>query len=313
MIKENIYHKDLYNYIKKTPIITNDKFNKELNCSLYFKCENLQNTGSFKFRGACNAIISLDEKQKKKGIITASSGNHGIAISKLGQTFNIPIIVIVPRKAPLVKIQTIKSFGAEIIFYDGDINERMKTLHKHKEKSGYYYIPAWNLENIMNGHSTLAKEIFEDIENIDSIISPVSGGGLISGIVLSRNKFNTKCSIFGAEPENMDDAYRSLKSGKIESNSLNTTICDGLGATLGDKTFPIIKNNVENIFRVSDKDTLTAMKDIWNNMKIIVEPSSAITFAAIRNNAEQFKGKKVGLIMSGGNVTLDENIWNQYG
>lgn len=312
MNKENIYHKDLYKYIKKTPIITNAKLNEELDCSLYFKCENLQNTGSFKFRGASNAILSLDENQRKKGVITASSGNHGTAIARVGQIFNTSVIVVVPRKAPLVKIENIKSYGAEVILYDGGMDERMKVLSKRIEESGCFYVPAFNYEDVIHGQSTIAKEIFEEVENIDSIISPISGGGLISGTILSRDKYNSRCSIFGVEPENMDDAYRSLKSGNLEVNNPNTSICDGLLASLGDKTFPIIKDGVEDIFRVSDKDTLSAMKDIWNNLKIIVEPSSAITLAAIRNNKKLFKGKKIALIMSGGNVTLSENIWTQY-
>jgi threonine dehydratase len=312
MHTEALYHKDLYKYIKKTPIITNDRLNKELGCSLYFKCENLQNTGSFKFRGASNAILSLDENQRKKGVITASSGNHGTAMARVGQIFDTSVVVVVPRNAPVVKIQNIKFYGAEVVLYDGGIDERMKVLNKLIEESGRFYVPAFNYEDVIHGQSTIAKEIFEEVEDIDSIISPISGGGLISGTILSRDIFNSKCSIFGAEPENMDDAYRSLKSGNLEVNSPNTSICDGLLASLGDKTFPIIRDGVEDIFRVSDKDTLTAMKDIWNNLKIIVEPSSAITFAALRNNAELFKGKKVGLILSGGNVTLSENIWTQY-
>lgn len=297
-------HPNLHKYIKKTPILTNDELNEEFGCELFFKCENLQNTGSFKFRGACNAILNL--KNKENGVITISSGNHGAALAKAANLFNIKSHIILPKNSSKAKIANIKKNNAVISFCENDVKDRKTALDKILKTQNYHFISPYNDHNVISGQSSVAKEMLEEITDLNAIISPISGGGLISGTIISRDKISPSTKIYGAEPIGANDAFLSLKSGKIIILKKTNTICDGLRACLGDITYEIIKHGIESIITPNDDDTLIAMKKLWQKLKIIVEPSSAITLAAVMNNKKLFKNQKIGLILTGGNVVLKD-------
>ena len=312
MTNKNLFSDEIYKYIKKTPIFTNDDLNKKYGLELFFKCENLQITGSFKYRGACNAVLSLLSKEKKpKGVITVSSGNHGAGLAKAGKVFAVKTHVLVPKNSSPAKIANIKRYGAEISYCGNDPRDRKAALEQKQQEIGYHFISPYDDIDVIHGQSSVAQEILDEIKDLDAIISPVGGGGLISGTILARDKKNKQVKIFAAEPQGANDAFLSLKSGKLQVNENVNTICDGLRANLGEITFPIIKNGVQEIITVSDDEVLKAMEILWENLKIIVEPSSATTFAALIKNAAHFKGQKIALILTGGNVVLDKIMWQR--
>jgi len=297
-------------YVHQTPLLTSRQINQVAGCSLYFKCENLQKIGAFKARGAVNATLSLHEDLRKSGIATHSSGNHAQAIAYAASIVGIKSYIVMPENAPSIKIDAVRGYGAEIIFCKPTLESRESVLQNVVENTSAYFIHPYNDFSVIAGQATSAFEIFQSKNDLDYILTPVGGGGLLSGTLLSRNYFSPGTKVLAGEPSGADDAYRSLLKGEIVPSINPNTIADGLLTSLGDKTFKIIYENIEEIIVVSDAQIIEAMKLLWERMKIIVEPSGAVPFAALLKEKEWFSGKQVGIILSGGNVDLKKNYFN---
>ena len=302
-------HERIRPFIHRTPILTNSSLNKLAGAELFFKCENFQKAGSFKIRGATNTVELLSDSELKRGIATTSSGNHGAALSMAVSRRGGSTKVVMPRNTPKIKVENVKRNGGEVVWCEPDQKFRESVLKDVVEETAATVVHPYNDERIMAGQGTCAKEILEDVPTIDCIVSPVSGGGLLSGSLVAAKNMKNSVKVFGAEPEEADDAYQSLKQGKIVPNKTINTICDGLRAEIGSKTFPVIQNLVDEIIPVSEKDIIESLQMIWERMKIIVEPSCSISLALILKNKKMFKNKNVGLIMSGGNVDLNKLPW----
>jgi threonine dehydratase len=303
-------HERIKNQIHRTPILSSSSINKIAGCEIYFKCENFQKVGAFKFRGASNAVLSLSEEELQKGVATHSSGNHAAALALAAQMKNIPAYIVMPRTAPQIKKIAVQGYGAKIIFCEPTLKVREESLAKVVGETGATFIHPYNNYSVIAGQATCAKEILEDISDLDYIIPPVGGGGLASGTCLSAKYFSDKTKVIGAEPKGADDAFRSLRDNKIYPSVNPKTICDGLLTNLGDKTFAILNTNLEEILTASEESIIEAMKLIWERMKIIVEPSGAVTLAVVLENKEKFAGKKIAIILSGGNVDLRKVPWS---
>ena len=302
-------HERIRPFIHRTPILTNSSLNKLAGAELFFKCENFQKAGSFKIRGATNTVELLSDSELKRGIATTSSGNHGAALSMAVSRRGGSTKVVMPHNTPKIKVENVKRNGGEVVWCEPDQKFRESVLNDVVEETAATVVHPYNDERIMAGQGTCAKEILEDVPTIDCIVSPVSGGGLLSGSLVAAKNMKNSVKVFGAEPEEADDAYQSLKQGKIVPNETINTICDGLRAEIGSKTFPVIQNLVDEIIPVSEKDIIESLQMIWERMKIIVEPSCSISLALILKNKKMFKNKNVGLIMSGGNVDLNKLPW----
>ncbi|MBT7243588.1 MAG: pyridoxal-phosphate dependent enzyme [Flavobacteriaceae bacterium] len=261
--------------------------------------------GAFKMRGAANAILSLSEEQRNCGVVTHSSGNFAQALSLAATKMNVKAYIVMPKNAPQVKKDAVKNYKGEIIECESNLKAREAAAEKIRIEKNATFIHPSNDDQVILGQGTSAKELLEDYPDLEVIFTPVGGGGLLAGTALSANYFSDKCEVIGAEPENVDDAYRSLKSGKIVFNDNSNTIADGLRTFLGDRNFPIILAHVKTIIRVSEDEIINAMKLIWERMKIVVEPSSAVAFAALLKEKNNFKNKNIGIIISGGNVDLN--------
>ena len=302
-------HQRISDHIHNTPILTSDSLDNELGSNLFFKCENFQKTGSFKIRGATNSILQLNDTEIKNGIITTSSGNHGAAVAFIADKIGTSSKIIMPNNTPKNKIENVQRYGGEIFYCEPNIKSREDTLEKMIQKSGRSIIHPYNNEKIIAGQGTVAKELIEKVPDLDAIICPVSGGGLLSGTLLAAKNLKPGIKVFGAEPENADDTYRSILNNKIMSNETTDTIADGLRAQVGTVTFPIIKENVDKILLVSEEMIISSMYMIWQRLKIIIEPSCSIVLAALMLNSNKFLNKKVGLILTGGNYDLKQIPW----
>jgi len=297
-------HSKIATYIKRTPIMRSRLLNGLAETEVYFKCENFQRMGAFKMRGATAAILELSAEERAKGVVTHSSGNFAQAVSLSAKSLGIPAYIVMPSSAPQVKKDAVRTYGGQITECEPNIKAREAAAAKIEEETGATFLHPSNDLNVIYGQGTAAKEFLEDFPELDVIITPVGGGGLLAGTALAVNFYSEKCKTIGAEPFEVDDAYRSLKRGKIEFNETTNTIADGLKTNLGDKNFPIIRDKVSEIIRVEEEEIITAMKLIWERMKIVVEPSAAVAFAAVLREKEKFYGKRVGIIISGGNVDL---------
>jgi len=297
-------HERIKPFIHKTPVLTSQLLDKIAGCNVFFKCENFQKMGAFKMRGATNAILSLSDEEKQKGVVTHSSGNFAQAVSLAAKKIGVKAYIVMPENAPQAKKNGVKTYGGEIIECESTAEAREFTAIKIQEETKASFLHPSNQDEVIFGNATAAMELLEEQPNLNVIITPVGGGGLLAGTALAVNQFAPNCKIMGAEPMEVDDAYRSLKSGKIEKNESTNTIADGLKTYLGDRNFPIIKALVNKIIRVEEQEIKEAMQLIWERMKIVVEPSSAVAFAAVLKNKEEFKNKNVGIIISGGNVDL---------
>lgn len=298
-------HERIKQYVHRTPVLTSESINTIAGCNIFFKCENFQKVGAFKARGAMNAAIQLLDAQRSKGIATHSSGNHAQAIARAGKILKIPAYIVMPNNAPQIKKEGVKGYGGQIFECEPNLKSRETTLADVISKTGATEIHPFNNYHVMTGQATAGKELFEEVNELNYLLAPVGGGGLLSGTLLAAKYFSPSTKVVAGEPEGADDAYRSMQSGKIEQSQSNT-IADGLLTTLGDKTFPIIKENVERVITVSDAEIVAAMRLIWERMKIIVEPSCAVPFAAVLKDKASFAGKRVGIILSGGNVDLEK-------
>ena len=297
-------HQRISPYIHRTPILTSQMINDISGAELFFKCENFQKMGAFKMRGATNAILQLSDEQKQKGVVTHSSGNFAQALALSAKSLGIKAYIVMPSNSPEVKKKAVIGYGGIITECEPTLEDREKTATQIKQEKGATFVHPYNDFNVILGNASVGKELLEEYPDLDLIIVPVGGGGLISGVALSAISFSNNCKVIGAEPYTVDDAYRSLQSGKIEYNLTTDTIADGLKTLLGDITFNIIKNHVEKIIRITEEEIVEAMQLIWERMKIIVEPSAAVTLAAVLKSKQEFKNKKVGMVLSGGNVDL---------
>ena len=302
-------HDRIRPFIHRTSVLTNNSLDDLSGASLFFKCENFQKAGSFKIRGATNTVERLSQDEMGRGVATTSSGNHGAALSMAVTRRGGKTKVVMPTNTPKIKVNNVERNGGEVIWCEPDQPSRERVLHELVDETGATVVHPYNDERIIAGQGTATKELLEDHPDLDMIISPVSGGGLLSGTLLAAKGINPDIKIYGAEPSEADDAYRSLEKGKIVANKTIDTICDGLRAQIGTITFPIIQAHVDGIITVSESEIIEAMKMVWERMKIIAEPSSVITLGALLKNKEMFAGKEVGLILSGGNVDLNQLPW----
>ena len=302
-------HQRISNFIHNTPILTCENINLDADTNLFFKCDNFQKTGSFKIRGATNTILQLSKEQLTNGVLTTSSGNHGAAVASAAKKLGANVKVVMPDNTPKVKVDNVQRFGGEIIFCDPNIKSRENTLNKIVKEDGSTIVHPYNDEKIIAGQGTAAKELLEKIPDLDIIIAPVSGGGLLAGTLLAAKAINSNIKVYGAEPKNADDTYRSIKRKKIVPNKTTDTIADGLRAQVGTITFPIIQKHVDGIILVSEEMIIQSMRMVWQRLKIIIEPSCSIVLAAILTNKKQFYNKRIGLILTGGNVDLDTLPW----
>ncbi|MCF0052714.1 threonine/serine dehydratase [Dyadobacter sp. LJ53] len=298
-------HKLVKPYIHRTPVLTSGFLNDLCEAEIFFKCENLQKIGAFKARGGLNAILSLSKEQLKNGVTTHSSGNHAQAIAFAAAKVGAKAYIVMPDNSPLVKIKAVEGYGGQITFCKNTPEEREHTVQQIIKETGATFIHPFNNYAVIAGQATAAKELIEDSkEPLDIIFAPVGGGGLLSGTALSSHYFSPGTKVYAGEPEGAADAVLSFRSDKIEKAPYVKTIADGLLTYLGDKTFPIIKQHVTDILTVSDEEIIQAMRYLWERMKLVVEPSGAVSLAAFIKNKDRFKGQKVGIILTGGNVDL---------
>ena len=297
-------HDRIRPYIHHTPVLSSKSINEIVGAELFFKCENLQKVGAFKFRGACNSVFSLSNEEAKNGVCTHSSGNHAAALALAARMRGIPAYIVMPENAPEIKKIAVAGYGAQITFCTPTLEARESTLKKVAAETGATEIHPYNYFNVICGQGTAAKELIEEIGELNVVMAPVGGGGLLSGTALSTKALLPNALIIAAEPAGADDAFRSFYSKTLQPSVAPKTIADGLLTSLGSLTFPIILNEVDQIATVSEESIVAAMRMIWERMKIIIEPSSAVPLAAILENKVDAKGKKVGIILSGGNVDL---------
>lgn len=298
-------HERIRSLIHQTPVLSSKSINGILDIDLFFKCENFQKVGAFKFRGATNAVRLLTKEESEKGVTTHSSGNHAAALSLAAKQLDIPAYIVMPKNAPEIKKKAVQGYGARITYCEPTLQAREDTLHKVQEETGATFIHPYDNFNVICGQGTAAKEFLEQVSNLDIIMAPIGGGGLMSGTAISTKAINPEIIVYGAEPLNADDAFRSFKKGVLISAGPPKTIADGLLTSLSATTFQIIRENVDGIFTAKEETIVSAMRMIWERMKIIVEPSSAVPLAAIMENRSLFEGKKVGILISGGNVDLN--------
>ncbi len=302
-------HERIKPFINRTPVLTSATINRMFGSDIFFKCENFQKVGAFKARGATNAVRSLDHAAFEKGVATHSSGNHAQALAWAAALSGANAYIVMPSNSSPVKVEAVKGYGGRITFCEPTLSSREKTLLRVIEETGAVEIHPYNDYRIIAGQATSALELIEEIPFLDTIIAPVGGGGLLSGTALSAFYFSKGIRVIAAEPEQANDAFRSFASGTFMPSVDPQTIADGLRTSLGSLTFPIILKYVNEIVTVSEESIINAMKFIWERMKIIVEPSSAVPFAAIIENKINIEGKHVGLIFSGGNVDLNNLPW----
>lgn len=302
-----IAHQRVKPYIHHTPIMTCQFFNHLTGATLFFKCENFQKTGSFKVRGACNTVFVLSDSEAEKGVITHSSGNHAAALAMAASLRKIPAYIIMPDDAPKIKQATVKGFGGQVTLTPQKMREQ--TMEEIREKTGATVVHPFDDYRVITGQGTIALEILDAIQNLDIILVPVGGCGLISGIAIAAKTLHPKIKIIAVEPSGADDTYRSIKAGHRITDTEHKTIADGLRMTIGVRNFPIVQQYVDNIVTVSEEGISNAMRKIWETMKIIVEPSGAVPFAALLENKIDVKNKRVALVLTGGNVDLDKLPW----
>ena len=271
---------------------------------LYFKCENLQKTGSFKIRGAANAVLQLSPAEAARGVVTQSSGNHAAAVSKAAAARGIAAHIVMPKNAPAVKCKAVEGYGGVITFCEPTVESRDAKMKQLLEETGGVLVHPYNDRRVIAGQGTATLELLEDVPELDVLLVPVSGGGLLSGNAIAATSMRPSVRVIGCEPANADDAYRSLKSGHLEKNVTTDTIADGLRAQLCDLTFGIIRERVDEIIRVSEQEIVEAMRLVWERMKILIEPSSAVAVAPAIARSIRADGKRVGILLSGGNVEL---------
>jgi threonine dehydratase len=295
--------------IKPTPVLRSSHLDAASGAELYFKCENFQHTGAFKFRGACNAIFSMEQAVAKRGVATHSSGNHGAALARAAALRGIAAHIVVPDGAVASKVEAIKAYGGIVHACEATQEAREQGLQRVVEETGAQAIPPYNDSRIVCGQGTAALEFLDQQPDLDVLVTPLGGGGLLSGSAIAAKSRAPGIELIGAEPSGAADTFDSLAAGHIIEEFTPDTIADGLRAKVGPLTFKIIQQQVDRVITVDEDEIIHAMREIWRIMKIIVEPSSATVLAAVSSDSQAFKGRKVGLIISGGNVDLDHLPW----
>ncbi|HNE70430.1 MAG TPA: pyridoxal-phosphate dependent enzyme [Anaerolineales bacterium] len=296
-------------YAHRTPVLTNESLNQKVGAQVYLKCENLQKVGAFKFRGACNAVYSLTDEEASHGVVTHSSGNHAQALALAAKMRGIPAYIVMPSNAPQVKKDAVAGYGGQITFCEPTLAARESTMEGIRQKTGATVVHPYDNEKVIAGQGTAAMELLEDVPDLDVIITPVGGGGLLSGTSIAAMGLKKGIRVIAGEPEKADDAFRSLQADRIIPSENPKTIADGLLTSLGALTFPIIQQNVEQIVTVSEEGIITTMKFVWERAKIIIEPSSAVAIGVLWENKINLHGLKIGVIISGGNVDLNKLPW----
>jgi threonine dehydratase len=304
-------HQRIKPFIHRTPVLSSMQINRIFGAEIFMKCENFQKVGAFKFRGATNAVLNLTDEEKRRGVVTHSSGNHAAALAHAAVQAGVKAYIVMPETAPVVKKNAVAGYGAEITFCKPTLQAREEAADEIIARTGAVLIHAYDNFNVICGQGTTAIELLEENPDLDIIIAPIGGGGLMSGVSTAARGLRPDIRIYGAEPLNANDAYKSFITGKLVPSFNPSTIADGLLTSLSERTFSIISKNVDNIYTVSERSIIECMQLIWERMKIIVEPSSATVLAVIKENPDVFRGKKTGLIISGGNVDLRNLPFNQ--
>ncbi len=293
------------NHIVHTPVLTSTTIDRMTGCNVFFKCENFQRIGAFKFRGALNAVSLLTDDERARGVVTHSSGNHAQALALAASTLGVKATIVMPENSPRVKVEATKGYGASIVFCENNVNSRVETAKQLVEEFGYTLIHPYNDERVIAGAGTAALELIQEIGILGAVFCPVGGGGLLSGTSIAVKGLSKDALVIAGEPKNADDAYRSLRDGVIYPSTSPNTIADGLRTNLGDITFKIIQENVDRIVTVSEREIIDAMRLLWERMKLVVEPSGAVSLAALLQIAPTMDKRRIGVILSGGNVDLD--------
>jgi len=296
-------------YVHRTPVLTCSALNRMCGADLFFKCENFQKVGAFKIRGATNTAFLLTDEEASKGLATHSSGNHAAAVALAAKWRGTRAFAVMPESSPNIKKNAVAGYGAEIVFCKPTLEAREEGLAKVVERTGAAFIHPYNDFRVVSGQGTVALELLGDVPELDIVIGPVGGGGMISGTAITVASLSPRTEVIAAEPAGADDACRSLEAGRIIPSKNPDTIADGLLTSLGDLTFTVIRKHVQEIITVSDEGIMQAMRHIWERMKIIVEPSAAVPLAAILGRRERFEGRRVGVIITGGNVELTRLPW----
>ena len=298
-------HERIKPFAKRTPVLTSASIDALTGAKVFFKCENFQRMGAFKFRGAYNALSQLSDEQKRKGVVAFSSGNHAQAVALAGKLLGIRTTIVMPTDAPKVKLEATRGYGAEVVLYDASNEDRQKIAEKLAAERGLTVIPPFDHPHILAGQGTAAKELIEDAGSLDILMVPCGGGGLLSGCALAAKHLSPRCRVIGVEPAAGDDGLRAFRSGRLETIPLPMTIADGARTmSLGKLTFSIIQKNVHDFLTVTDEELLKWMFFLWERMKIVVEPTGALAAAALLQGKIDARGKKVGVVISGGNVDL---------
>jgi len=299
-----VVHERIKPFIHLTPVLSSNSINELAGCEIFFKCENFQKIGAFKARGGMNAVLSLSKEEQKKGITTHSSGNHAQAIALAAKTVGTKAYIVMPNNAPIIKKNGVKALDGEIIECEPTLEARESTVQQVIDHTGATFVHPFNNYDVIAGQATATVELIAEVPNLEVIMVPVGGGGLLSGTALATHYLLPNAEVIAGEPEGAADAILSFKSGKIEKAPYIKTIADGLLTNLGDKTLEIIRMYVKDIILVSDVEIIAAMRLIWERLKIVIEPSCAVPLAALLKQKERFVGKKVGIILTGGNVDL---------
>ena len=296
-------------YIHQTPVLTNESLNATVGAHVFLKCENMQKVGAFKFRGACNAVFSLRDEEAARGVCTHSSGNHAQALALAARLRGIPAYIVMPDNAPAVKKNAVAGYDGQITFCEPTLEARESTLERIRLDTGANVVHPYNDERVIAGQGTAALELLQEVPNLDVIIVPVGGGGLLSGTSIAAREIKNGIRVIAGEPEMADDAYRSIELGRIVPSVKPKTVADGLLTSLGSLTFPIIRERVEQMVTVSERGIIDAMKFVWERVKIIIEPSAAVAVAVLWEKKIDLRGLNVGVILSGGNVDLEKLPW----
>jgi len=302
-------HERIKPHIHRTPVLTSSYFDELTGASLFFKCENFQKAGVFKARGASNAVFGLSDEQGAKGVATHSSGNHGLSLSYAAGRRGIKATVVMPRTAPEAKKAAVRGYGATVVECEPSTSSREAVFAEVVAQSGADFIHPYNDPRVIAGQGTCSRELVEQVDRLDAVIAPIGGGGMVSGTCLTLSNIAPEIKIYAAEPKNADDACRSLKAGYIIADDAPKTIADGLLVPLKDLTWHFVSNHVSDILLATDEEIIEAMRLTWQRMKIVIEPSSAVPLATILKNRELFEGKRVGVILTGGNVDLSKLPW----
>ncbi len=302
-------HRRIKPHIHRTPVLTSTFIDSLVGANLFFKCENLQKAGAFKARGASNAVFGLSDEQAARGVATHSSGNHGTCLSYAAGRRGIPCTVVMPRTAPQAKKDAVRGYGGKVVECEPSTTSREAVFAEVVAETGAEFVHPYNDSRVIAGQATCSKELIEQVDDLDAVIAPIGGGGMVSGTCLTLSSLARKVKIYAAEPEQADDAYRSFKAGHIIADDAPNTVADGLKVPLKDLTWHFVKSDVSDILTASEAEIIDAMKLIWKRMKIVMEPSSAVPLATILKNKQLFAGKRVGVIITGGNVDLDTLPW----